>query len=92
MSCGEESILAGKHERSAAAIAIQIDVKEQLQQQMGALTASQNGGLQDKSAGEDEEDEVVAVDDSAPVDLSQFGKAFKVTEVRASAPSGGCHG
>lgn len=56
-----------------------MSVKEQLQQEADAVTASPSGGLQDGSAGEDdEEDEVVALDDSSPVDLSQFGKAFKV--------------
>ena len=78
-----QSVLAGKHERAAAAIAIQVDAKEQLQQQMGALTAAQSGGLQDDSAGEDEEDEVVTVDDDAPINLSQFGKAFKVSKASA---------
>ena len=74
-------VSAGKHERAAAAIAIQKSVKEQLQQQMVALTASQNSGSQDGAEGEDEEDdEVVAVEDSSPVNLSQFGKAFKVCE------------
>ena len=78
-----QSVLAGKHERAAAAIAIQVDVKEQLQQQMGALTAAQSGGLQDDRAGEDEGDEVVTVDDDAPINLSQFGKAFKVSKASA---------
>ena len=82
-------ILAGKHERAAAAIAIQMDVKEQLQQQMGALTASQNSSSQDGSADEDnEEDEVVAVEDSPPVNLSQFGKAFKVCDGWPATPCG----
>ncbi|CAL5228653.1 g11822 [Coccomyxa viridis] len=75
--------ISGKHERAAAAIAIQKSVKEQLQQQMVALTASQNSGSQDGAEGEDEEDdEVVAVEDSSPVNLSQFGKAFKSVESR----------
>ena len=63
-----------------------MSVKEQLQQQAGADLASQSGGPHDGSVGEDdEEDEVVAVDDGSSVNLSQFGKAFKVCGVRQSA-------
>lgn len=73
-----QCILAGKHERSSAAIAIQKSAKEQLQQEMGTLTASQDSGLQDGSAGEEEEVDVVLNDNSGPIDLTQFGKAWKV--------------
>ena len=77
---------AGKHERSAAAIAIQMSVKEQLQQQVGATTASQSNGLQDAGEDDEEDEEVVAVNDSPPINLSQFGKAFKVCEGCPATP------
>jgi len=83
-----QCILAGKHERSSAAIAIQKSAKEQLQQEMGTLTASRNSGLQDGSAGEEEEEvDVVLNDDSGPIDLTQFGKAWKVLDPVLSFPN-----
>ena len=45
---------------------------------MGALTAPHNSGLQDSSAGEEAEVDVVLNDDRGPIDLTQFGKAWKV--------------
>lgn len=70
-------VAAGKHKRSAAAIGIQEDVKRQLAQQ-GALRAASGGGLQDGSAGEEEEEDIVSINDTKPPNLSQFGRAFKV--------------